>query len=133
MDPWGSPPLTGYSYGDSPSRTIQRWLFLRNKKRGTNNQSGIPQGLYLWRRPAYQTLLKALYISSAVAWVAPDLLNALVILLNTIVGRSSVEPKSMKPYCKSEKKPYFSMRWSASIFTSFSKILLTTEWRVTGC
>ena len=41
MDPWGSP-LTEYFYGDSPSRAIQRWLFFRNKKGGTNSQSGIP-------------------------------------------------------------------------------------------
>ena len=37
----------------------------------------IPQDLILWRRPACQTLSKALDISSATARVAPDLLKAL--------------------------------------------------------
>ena len=63
--------------------------------------------MYLWRRPACQTLFKALHMSSAIAWVAPDLLKALVFLLNTIVGRSPVEQKNMKPYWKSEKKAIF--------------------------
>ena len=32
----------------------------------------------LWKRPSFQTLLKALDISSASVWVALDLLKALV-------------------------------------------------------
>ena len=37
----------------------------------------------MWKRPAYQTLLKALDISSATAQIAPDLPKALAILSDT--------------------------------------------------
>ena len=40
------------------------------------------------RRLAFQTLSKALDISSATAWVAPDLLKALAILPDTTVNCS---------------------------------------------
>ena len=43
----------------------------------------------MWRRPACQTLSKALDISSATARVAPDLLKALAILSDTTVRRSN--------------------------------------------
>ena len=55
------------------------------------------------RRPACQTLLKALDISSATAQVAPDLLKALAILSDTTVRRSAVDREDLKPYWKSEK------------------------------
>ena len=51
----------------------------------------------------HHTLSKALDISSATAWIAPDLLQALVILSDTIVRRSAVYWEDMKPYWKSEK------------------------------
>ena len=57
----------------------------------------------MWRRPACQTLSKALDISSATARVAPDLLKALAILSNTTVRRSAVDQEDLKPYWKSEK------------------------------
>ena len=38
----------------------------------------------MWKRPAYQTLLKALGISSATAQIAPDLPKALAILSDTV-------------------------------------------------
>ena len=44
----------------------------------------------MWRRPAYQTLPKALDISSVTARVAPDLLKAIAILSDTTVRRSAV-------------------------------------------
>ena len=86
----------------------------------------------MWRRPACQTLSKALDISSATARVAPDLLKALAILSDTTVRRSAVDREDLKPYWKSEIKPHFS-RWSTILlFISFSKTLLTTERRLTG-
>ena len=75
MEPWGTLALTGYCE-----------IYIS-----------------LWRRPACQTLSKALYISSSTAWVAPDLLKALAILSDTTVRRSAVDQKDLKPYWKSEK------------------------------
>ena len=50
-----------------------------------------------------KTLKKALDISSATAWVAPDLLKALAIYSDTTVRRSAVDREDLKPYWKSEK------------------------------
>ena len=70
-------------------------------------------------------------LSSATARVAPELLKALVILSDTIVGRSAVD-QDLKTYWKSEKRPHFSRVINNSI-TIFSKTLLATERRLTGC
>ena len=46
------------------------------------------------------------------------------------VLRFAVDREDLQPYWKSEKRPYFS-RWSTILlFTSFSKILLTTKRRL---
>ena len=50
----------------------------------------------MWRRPACQTLSKALDISSATAQVAPDLLKALVILSDATVRRLAVDLENQK-------------------------------------
>ena len=57
----------------------------------------------MWRRPACETLSKALDISSVTDWVAPDLLKAITVLSDTTVRRSAVDWKDLKPYWKSEK------------------------------
>ena len=57
----------------------------------------------MWGRPACQTLLKALDISSAAARVAPNLLKALAILSDTTARRSTVDQEDLKPYWKSGK------------------------------
>ena len=82
------------------------------------------------RRLPCLVLPKALGISSATA--RTDLLKALAILSDTTVRRSAVDQEDLKPYCKSEKCPYFSRRSSILFFLSFSKTLLTTERRLTG-
>ena len=41
-----------------------------------NIRPEISQDVGLWRKSAYQTLFKALDISSVTAWVASDLLKA---------------------------------------------------------
>ena len=51
---------------------------------------------------------KALGISSAKAQVAPDPLKALEILLDRTVRKSGVDQEDLRPYWKSEKRPYFS-------------------------
>ena len=56
--------------------------------------------LSLWKRPACQTLSKALDISSATAWVAPDLIKALAILLDATVRRPAVDQEHLKPHWK---------------------------------
>ena len=58
------------------------------------------QDLSLWRRPACQTLSKALDISSATAWIAPELLKALAILADTINRRSAVDQEDLQSYWK---------------------------------
>ena len=82
----------------------------------------------MWRRPACQTLSKALYISSATARVGPDLLKALAILSDTAVRSSVVDQKNILEIWK---RSHFS-RWSAILlFTNFSKTLPTKERRLT--
>ena len=71
-------------------------------------------------------------ISSATAQVAPDLLKAQAILSDATVRGFAVDWEDLKPYWKSEKRPHFSRRSANLLFTSFSKILLTTERRLTG-
>ena len=56
----------------------------------------------------FQTLTKALGILNATARVAPDLLKAMVILSDTTVRRSAVDPNDLKPYWESDIRPYFS-------------------------
>ena len=77
MEPLWTSPVTGCSYKDFPSRTTQSCLLpTQNQIRIlTNIWPEIQKDLRLWRRPAWQTLLTALKISSATAWVAPDLLK----------------------------------------------------------
>ena len=71
-------------------------------------------------------------ISSAAAWVAPDLIKALAILSDKTVSKTAVDRKDLNSYWKSEKMPRWS-RWSTILlFTSFSMTLLTTEIRLTG-
>ena len=64
------------------------------------------------------------YISNATAQVTPDLLKALVILSDTTVRRSAVGREDLKPYWKSEKRPYFSRQSTILLFASSSKTLL---------
>ena len=58
----------------------------------------------MWRRPACQTL-SALNISSATAWVAPDLLKTLAILSYTTVRRCAVDQKD-KNHTGNQKKSH---------------------------
>ena len=50
--------------------------------------------------------MPTLHISSATARVALDLLKSLAILSDTTVRRSTVDREGLKPYWKSEKRPY---------------------------
>ena len=61
----------------------------------------------MWKRPACQTLLKTLDISSATAQVAPDLLKALANLSDATVRKSAVDQEDLKPHWKSEKGHIF--------------------------
>ena len=49
---------------------------------------------------------KALDISSSTAWVVPDLLKDLAILLDTTAKRSAVDRVDLKPYWKLEKTTF---------------------------
>ena len=132
METGGTPALTGYSCQDFPSRTTRSRLLLRKDERSLNIWPKISQDLGLWRRPACQTLSKALDISSATARAASDLLKNQLILPDTTVRKSAVDREGLKPYWKPEKRPHFS-RWSTILLLiSLSKALLTTERRLTG-
>ena len=106
IEPWGTPALTRYSCEDSPSRPTRSRLLLRKEEIRPNIWPEIPLDLSLWRRPAFQTLSKASDISSATARVAPELLKTLAILSDTAMRRSVVDQEDLKPYWKSEKRPF---------------------------
>ena len=98
MEPWGTLALNGYSCEDFPSRTTESCLLLRKEEIRSNTWPETPKELSLWRRPACQTLSKALNISSATARVALDPLKALTILPDTTVRTSAVDREDLKPY-----------------------------------
>ena len=127
VEPWRTPALTGCSWEDSPSRTIGSSLLLRKEKTRQNICPEIPQDLCLWRRPAFQILLNLLDISSATAPRNTRTVSTLAILSATTVSRSAVIWEVLKSYWISEKSPHF-CGWSTSL-TSFTKALLTLEWR----
>ena len=107
IEPWGTKALTGCSCKDCPSRTTWIRLLLRKKEIRGNIWFEISgKDLSLWKRPACQTLLKALDISNTTARVAPDLFKALAIRSNTTIRRSAVDQKNLEPYWKSEKRLY---------------------------
>ena len=129
MDSCWTPALTGYSCEDFPSRTTQSNLLLRKEKIRPNIWDVIPEDLSLWRRPACQTLSKALDILSVTAQVADVLLKALAILSDTTARRPAVDWEDLKPYWKSEKTPHFSWWSTILLFTSVSKTLLAPKRR----
>ena len=126
-NPWGSPILTGYFCEDFPPRTIWSCLLLKKGKIRPNIWPEIPKYLTLWKRPACQTLSKALGKSNATARVAPDLLKALAILSDTILRRFAAVWEDLKTYSKSEKRSHSSL-WSTSLlFTSFSNLFVVNK------
>ena len=80
----------------------------------------IQLDLSLWR-PACQTLSKTLDISSATDHIAPSLLKALAIILNTIVRKAVVDREDLKLYWKSEKRPTVLYMTNAPIIYKFFK------------
>ena len=76
MEAWETPASTRYFCEDFLYRTTQSHLLLRKVNMRPNIWPIIPSDISLWRRPARQTLSKALGISRATARVAPDLLKA---------------------------------------------------------
>ena len=89
------------------------WIFLRRipiqklsitEKRQNKAKYLTPNSI----RPACQTLLKALNISSASAQVVSDLLKALAIQSDTSVRRSAIDREDLKLYWKSEKRSHVS-------------------------
>ena len=129
--PWGTLALTGYSCEDFSSRTTWSPLLLWKEEIRPDIWPEITYNLSLWRKQVCQTLSKALDISSATAWVAPDLLKALAILSVTTIKKSAVDWEDLKPYILEIKKRF--SRWSTILlFTGFSKTLLITERTLIG-
>ena len=123
MEPWGTPGLTGYSYEGFTSRTTQSCLLLRKEEIRPNMTPNSRRLKFVWRRLNCQTLSKASDISSATAWVAPDLLKTLTILSDTTIQRSAVDREDLKPYWESEERPHF-LTWSTILlFTCFVSLL----------
>ena len=70
----------------------------------TDKRRNSHKTLSLRRRPGFQTLSKALDISSATARIAPVLLKALAILSHAYIRRSAVDQEDLRPYRKQSKK-----------------------------
>ena len=104
MGPWRTPVLTEYSCKDYWQKK-EICILLRKEEIRPNIWPETPRDLSLCRGPA---------------------VKALAILSDTTVIRSVVDREDLKLYWKSEKRPHFS-RWSTILlFTSLSKILLST-------
>ena len=75
--------------------------------------------------------MKALDISSATAWAVPDLIKSLAILSEIAFKRSAWEPYILgtgeKSHFSSSQESYL-----YTLITSFPKVLLTTERKLTG-
>ena len=125
MEAWGTTPLTRYFLTRLPSNKTFHWELY--KKSWQKTKPKIPEDLCLWRTLAYQILPKALNRLSATAWVPQDILKALAILLVTTFQRSIVDQEDMKPYYKSEERPYFSkMIYKYIIYKVFKNFLTLT-------
>ena len=72
---------------------------------------------FLGRKPACQTMLKALDISSALAWVASDQLKSLTILSDITVGRSAVHQEG--PNYTEDQKGHVSINKQSIIYKLF--------------
>ena len=131
MEPWGTPSLTGYSCEDFPSKTTGSCLLLRKEEIRPNIWPEIPWDLSLWRRPACQTLSKALDILSATARVTPGLLKALAILLDTNVRITAVDREDLN-HTGNQKKGRISVDDQQSYYLQVFQTLLIIERRVTG-
>ena len=97
---------------------------------GPNTWTEIPKESSLWKITVFQTLSKALNISSATTQVAPELLNALPVLLATTVRRSEVDWEKLKPCWKSENITHF-LRWLKTLLLLIPKeIIFKAGWQV---
>ena len=105
----------------SHPEALESCLLLTNDEIRPDIWPAISEDLSLWRKPACQTLSKALHISSATAWVAPDLLKTLATLSDSAVRTSVVIEKTYNH--NGNKKIGHISEWSTSLlFKSFSKI-----------
>ena len=103
MVPWGTKAVTGYSPEDFPSKTTWSHLLPRKEEIRPNIWPKNFADSSLWTRPAWQTLSKALDISSATAPVASEPLKTLAILSDTTVRRSAVDQKDLKTILEIKK------------------------------
>ena len=82
-----TPVLTGYSREDSPSKTTQSHLLLRQDEIRPNKRPGIQSELRFSRRPVCEKVSNALGCIKCYSLSSADLLKALVILSDTPVRR----------------------------------------------
>ena len=122
-DPWRTPTFTDILAKTShpePSKAACYW-----EKKQVQISDKKFHWLTLVKKTSIPNSVKSLEISSATAR------EALAILSEKCVRRSAVDREDLKPYWKSDKRPYFS-KWSTIVlYTSFSKTSLTTENRLT--
>ena len=82
IEPWGSPTLTRHSCKNFPSRSNRIHLLLRKDKIKPYTKIDLT----LKSRPACQTLIKVLDVSSYTSLVAPDLLSSNTRHLHIIIN-----------------------------------------------
>ena len=102
MEPWRTPASTRYSPGDVPSKTTRSCQSLESEKRQNKAKylnCNSMRFLFV-KKTSIPDPSKVLDISSATAWVAPDLLKTLAILSDAIARRSAVDRDDLKPYWK---------------------------------
>ena len=130
-EPWGTSSLAASSYEHFPFRTTWSCLSMRREKIDGKYLTWNSTMLMFLEKTTMPNPVQSLGYIKCYSLSSADLSKALVIRSETIARRSAIDQKDLKPYQISEKRPHCS-RWSTKLlFTSFSKILLTTEGRLT--
>ena len=122
-EPCGTPALTEYFCEEFPSRTTRNCLLLRKEETSLR--------LKFKKKKSMPNPVKSLRYMKCYSPRSPRTIKRPSNLSDTIAKRSKVDREDLKPYWKSEKRPYFSRRSTILLFTSFSATLLTTQ-RLTG-
>ena len=127
---WGTPALAGYSWKGFSHPLPPKTYYRQNKAKSTTWNS---LRFEFVRKTSMSHPVKSHGYIKCHSSGSP---RAIKIALGTVseitVRRSAVARENLKTYWKSEKRPQFSSGSTNLLFTSFSKILQTTEKRLTG-
>ena len=86
MEPWENPALT-----DIFAKNHSKLSITEKRRNKSKYLTWNSVRLRLWRRPAYQTLSKALDLSSATALLALDLVKTVAILSDKKIRKSAID------------------------------------------